>query len=180
MRELRVPGLVERDDVADGGNAGNTGAEVRPDVDVAALEAQPRFFGAEARRHRTAAGGDEQVLGLERERLAVGGLGLDLHRRLAGLRARDPGAGQDLDALLLERALELGRHGVILDRHQPRQQLDDRHLAAEAAEDRGELDADRAAAENDDRPGYVLEVNRFVARDDAGPVDFDAGHAARL
>ena len=42
------------------------------DLDVAALELQPGFLGAEARRDRTAAGRDEQVLGAELLRLAVG------------------------------------------------------------------------------------------------------------
>ena len=68
-------------------------------------------------------------------------------RRRRGL--RDLRAGQRLDALLLEGLLELGRHRFILDRHEPRQQLDDRDLAAESAEDRRELHADGAAAQDD-------------------------------
>ena len=60
-------------------------------------------------------------------------------------------AGVARDALLAERLLELGRHRLVLDRHEPRQQLEDRHVAAEAAEDRRELDADRAAAHDRDR-----------------------------
>src|SRR5690606_27898235 len=50
---------------------------------------------------------------------------------------------------------------------------------AEAVEDRGELDADRAAAQDRDRLRHFLQVNRLVARDDALVIDRDAGPAAR-
>ena len=63
----------------------------------------------------------------------------------------------DCDALLLERLLELRRHRLVFDRHEPRQQLDDGHLAAEAAIDRRELDADRAAAHDDQRLRHAFE-----------------------
>ena len=42
---------------------------------------------------------------------------------------------------------------VVLLRDERRQHLDDRHLAAEAPEDRGELAADDPAAEDDEPPG---------------------------
>ena len=59
------------------------------------------------------------------------------------------GAGDDLDALLLELlARERGDLGV-LDRQDLRQHLDDGHLGAHRAVERRELDADRAGA---DRP----------------------------
>ena len=66
-------------------------------------------------------------------------------------RARDLRARVARDALLAERLLELRRHRLVFDRHEARQQLEDRDLAAEAAEDRRELDADGAAAEDRDR-----------------------------
>ena len=69
-------------------------------------------------------------------------------------------AGQRLDALLLERLLELRRHRFIFDRHEPRQQLDDGDLAAEPAEDRGELHADGAAAQDDQR---LRHLGRWIA-----------------
>ena len=43
-----------------------------------------------------------------------------------------------------------------------------------------ELHADGAAAEDHHRLRHLLQVDRLVARDDAPPVDLDAGHAARL
>ena len=74
---------------------------------------------------------------------------------------------------------ELGGHGLVFDRHESRQQLEDRHVAAEAAEDRRELDADRAAAHDGDRRRHFRQVDRLVARDDPLAIDRDAGHAAR-
>ena len=74
---------------------------------------------------------------------------------------------------------ELRRHRLVLDRHEPRQQLQDRHVAAEAPEDRRELDAHRAAADDGDRLGHFAQADRFVARDDAPAIDLDARHAPR-
>ena len=124
-------------------------------------------------------GGDEQHLEGQLLRLAVARLHLDVDALGAGLGGRDLRAGQHLDAALLERALELGRHRLVFARHQPRQQLDDRDLAAVALEDRRELDADGAAAHDGNRLRHVRQVNGFVAEDDALAVDLDAGHAAR-
>ena len=70
--------------------------------------------------------------------------------------------------------LELGRDGLVLDRHETRQQLDERHLAAKSAEDRRELDADRTAAHDRDRLRHLAQMNGFVARDDPRLVDRDA------
>ena len=104
---------------------GHAGPEFLVDPDVAAIQLQAGFFGAETGRHRTAAGRHEQVLGVELRRLAVGRLRFDIDAVGAGLRARDLRAGQHLDALLLERLLELGRDRFVFDGTMPRQQLDD-------------------------------------------------------
>ena len=66
---------------------------------------------------------------------------------------------------------QLGRHGLVFDRHEARQQLEDRDLAAEAAEDRRELHADGAAAHDGDRLRDLLQVDGLVARDDALAID---------
>src|SRR6185369_4233451 len=83
------------------------------------------------------------------------------------------------DALLAERFFELGGNRLVLDRDEPRQQLEDRHVAAEAVEDRRELDADRAAAHDRKRGGHLAQIDGFVARNDALAIDLDARHAAR-
>jgi len=48
-----------------------------------------------------------------------------------------------------------------------REELEDRDVAAEAAEDRREFDTDRATAEIAIVLGHLAEADRFVARDDA-------------
>ena len=136
-------------------------------------------FGAESVGHRTTSGRDEQQLRVDFVRLAVRRLRVDRHAVVAGLRLQHLRPGHRLDALLLEGLLELRRNGLVLDRHEARQQLDDRHLAAEAAIDRRELHAHRTAAHDRQRLRHRLEVNRFVAGDDPRAIDRDAGNAAR-
>ena len=82
-------------------------------------------------------------------------------------------------ALELLRQFGYRRPGLVLGRYEPRQQLHNRDVAAEAPVDGGELDADGAAAEYDERLRHRLQVNRFVTRDDPLPVRGDARHAAR-
>ena len=67
---------------------------------------------------------------------------------------------------LPEMLRELGGRVVVLRRNQLRQHLDDRHLGAEAAEDRGELAADDAAAEHDE-PAWHLRLGEQAGRVDA-------------
>jgi hypothetical protein len=85
-----------------------------------------------------------------------------------------------LDPPLPERPLELGRHGLVLDRHEAGQQFDNRHVTAEGSEDRSELDAYRAGAEDHDRLRHLLERDRLVARDDASSIDLHAGYGPWL
>ena len=70
VRELRVRRAAgaERDDVADGREPGNAGAKQIVDRDVAAIDVEAEPFGAEALRHRTAAGRDEQIVGASSSR----------------------------------------------------------------------------------------------------------------
>src|SRR5439155_6345535 len=56
----------------------------------------------------------------------------------------------EVDPALAELLRELLRGVFVLGRDQPRQHLDDRHLGAEAPEDRRELAADDAAAQDDE------------------------------
>ena len=106
----------------------------------------PIVLEAESLDGRTATDRDEHEIGLNR--LAV-----------AEVHGQRPAVVLDLRALLLEvkgdpALAELlrelfGRVSVLL-RDERRQHLDDRHLAAEAMEDRRELAADDAAAEHDE------------------------------
>ena len=85
---------------------------------------------------------------------------LDLRALLAELE-RDPA--------LAELLAELLARVVVLRRDQPVEHLDDRHLAAERLEDRGELAADDPAAEHD-QPARNLGL-----REQAGRVDAEVG-----
>src|SRR4030095_5157039 len=111
-------------------------------------------------------------------RRTVGKLHLDVHAVARHAGGRDSRAGVAGDALRAERLLELGRHRLVLDRHETRQQLDDRDVAAEAREDRGELHPDRAASDDDQCFWHVPKLNGFIARDDATAIDLAARHAA--
>src|SRR5262249_798121 len=64
---------------------------------------------------------------------------------------RHLGAGQDLDALLLELLARECRNLGILGGENLRQYLDHGHLDAEGAVERGELDADRARTDDQQR-----------------------------
>src|SRR5258706_7938373 len=151
MRQLRMARCVERDHIADGRNPRHVRAKFLIDVDVAALQPQTRVLGAEPGGDGAPAGRDEQIVHPDPGGPAVGRQRLDVDAVRAGLRARDPCAGQDLDALLPERTFELGGDRLVLDRYDSREQFDESDVAAKAAEDRGELDPDRTASHDGER-----------------------------
>src|SRR5207237_9371508 len=113
---------------------------------LAAVELDADLLEAEVLDVRRAPDRDEHQVGL-------GGLTLaevDRERAPLLLDLRALLAEVERDFLLLERLRELLRGVFVLLRDEPRQHLDDRHLAAERAEDRGELGADDAAAEDEE------------------------------
>ena len=179
VRELRVPRRAERNHVADRGNARHVGPEQRVDLDVALFDLQADAFRVQPGGHRAAAGRDQQIIGANLLGRPVGELDVDVDAVGVRLGAGDPGAGVARDALLAERLLELDGDRLVLDRHQPRQQLDDRHVAAEAVEDRSELDPDGAAAHDHQDFWHLAQADRLVAGDDPLAVDLDPRHAAR-
>ena len=67
----------------------------------------------------------------------------------------------------------------ILQRHEGGERLDDRDLGAERLPDRRELDADDAAADDDDVVGHLAHRQRLVAGDDPA-ADLEAGQRARV
>ena len=118
---------------------------------------------------RRAADRDEHQVALDRLAVAeVHGqrvaLLLDLRALLAELQ-RDPA--------LAERLRELLRRVRVLLRDQRVEHLDDRHLGAEAVEDRRELGADDPAAEDHEPPRHL------GLREQAGRVDAEVGLEAR-
>ena len=120
-----------------------------------------------------------RVLDADLQVLAIGELRFNVDPIAGRCGTRQPGAGMGGDALPTERSLQFRRHRLVLDRHQPWQQLEDRHITAEAAENARELHADRAASENRNRGRHRTQTNGLIAGDDAHPVDGDTGDAPR-
>ena len=75
---------------------------------------------------------------------------------------------------LNERSSSLEMSGV-LERRQSRQVLEQRHLDAGVVVEAGELDADRAAADDDDALGQRVAGRGLVAGDDLLAVRLEAG-----
>jgi hypothetical protein len=118
------------------------GVDLEPALlELDAVRLEPEVLGV-----RGDADGHEQDLGLEGPPHRRPWL-----RRHHDLVAGDLGRGQlvvdeRLDAALVERAGQLLRDLGILVRHEPGQELDDRHLGAERSIERGELDIAPAPA----------------------------------
>src|SRR6266516_426024 len=142
VSELPVARAVtDRVDVLDGGAA----VLVRSDA-FALVELDADCFEAHPFDGRAAADGDEHEIGLDR--LAVA----EMYGQRASRVLYLPALLLEVkrDAALAELLRELLRRISVLLWDQRRQQLDDRHLTAEALEDRRELAADDAAAEHDE------------------------------
>ena len=148
MRELPVPGAV-----ANGIDVRHRSAAVLVGGDpLSPVELNADLLEPEALDERPAADGDEHQVRLHGLALA------EVHRELRPV-VVDAGAllaQLQRDAAALELLRELLRGIRVLLRDQRVEHLDDGHLAAEAREDRRELAADDAAAENDEAPRYLL------------------------
>src|SRR6185312_9238073 len=105
---------------------------------------------------------------------------LDADAVLRRPHAGDPAAQLEADRAPAEGALEQLGGGLVLQRDQVRQRLDDRDVDAEGGPRAGELAADDAAAQHDRRRRHAVQPQRVVAGDDLGGVDLDAGQRARV
>src|SRR5262245_23830516 len=158
VRQLPVAGAVaDRVDVRHGGAAVLVGRDslalVELDADRLETETLDRRPSADANEHQVAL---DRLTVTEMDSQAVTGL-LDLRALLFEMK-RDPAP--------TELFRELLRGVRILLRNERREHLDDRHLAAEAAEDGRELAADYAAAQ-DDEPSRNLGLSQQALRVDA-------------
>ena len=180
VRELRVAGLVEGDHVADRGDARHArlvlarrpGCSRGPSRGPASSAPSPFVTGP-----RPVA--TSRYSALDLRGLAVGRLRLEVD---AAAPAFAPVTFVPVSTLMpcfLKERSSSAETASSSTGTMPRQQLDDRHVAAEAAEDRRELDADRAAAHDRRSTSGLLHVDRLVAGDDALAIDLDSGHAAR-
>src|SRR3712207_3249608 len=167
LREADVGQLQGGDQVADGGDGGHVGAQVLVDEHVAALHRDACLLVAQALADRAAAHGDEQQLGLEL--LAV--LQRDLDAVLGVLHAREAAPELEADLATAEGALEELGGGLVLERDQVGEGLDDGDVDAEGLPGAGELAADDAAAQDDRRGRHPVQRQRLLAVDDADAVE---------
>ena len=158
-----------RGDVADRPDAGHVGAAHRVGLDEAAVRRHAELLEPDVLGVGDDADGDDGVAEALLGDLAV--LGLDLARRrpcASALSALDAGAGEDRHALL-GRALLSSEGGDvgILDRHDPVEHLDHRHLGAHVVVEAGELDPDRARADDQQLARHLLRHHRVAVGPDA-------------
>ncbi len=144
-------------DVADGVDAGLFGLHPLVDLDKPALRLDLRFLEADVLRARRAAHSHQHLLGFFLDLLAVGGREGHLRAGLRLLDLLDLRAHVDVDAALLEGPRQLLADLFVFVGHHARQELDDGDLRAEAAEDRAELHAHGACADDRQRLRNLLQ-----------------------
>ena len=108
--------------------------------------------------------------GLDRDRNTVAVLLRALHRVAEVM---------DLHALLLERLAGEGGNLLVLHRQDAVEHFDHRHLRAHVEVEAGELDADRAGADHQQRFRHRRRDHRFLVGPDQLAVRFDAGKLPR-
>ncbi len=178
-----VAGLVgepgRRGDVADRPDAGDVGAAHRVGIDMA-------FGGFHAERLES----DILRVGHDPDRddamaeallagLAVVGLDLGGDALRIGLQALDAGAGEDRQALLLQALGELRADFGVLHRNHPVQHLDHRNLGAEVGVEAGELDPDRARADDQQIGRHFRRSHGVTVSPDALAVGLGERQVAR-
>ena len=164
------------DDVADGVDVRLLGPHPAVDLDDAPVGLDLRRLEADVLDVGGAAGRDEHQLGAQLGRLLA--LGPD-HQADAALvggdrRRVEAGVGHDRHAALGEAALDDLADVGVLERHDLGQVLEDRHLDPEVGVHAGELDADRAGADDDDVLGQRVHAQDVVAGHDALAVRLEA------
>ncbi len=144
--ELRAAGAL-----ADGPDIGGRGLQAVVDIDkTAVVEGDAGRIEADAGGVGRAADGDQDVGGLER--LLPGGGVQAQGDALAGfsLDAGEPRSSMDLEALVLQHLLERGGDVLVLAGGEAGARLQDGDAGAEAALRLGQLEADIAAAQDDE------------------------------
>ena len=147
MRQLRRPGH----DIADRVDARLTGPLVAVDLDEPAVGLHLGVFQPDVLRVRRASNRHKQLVRFDRVLLAVGERGGDAYALADFVHLLDLRAGLDANAGLLEDALEFLGDLFVFHGHDARQHLEDGDLRPHAVEDRGELHAHRAGADDRQR-----------------------------
>ena len=97
----------------------------------------------------------------------------------SALRLSTPARGQDGQALLLQALGELRADLGVLDRHDAVEHLDHRHLGAEVGVEAGELDPDRARADDQQLGRHFGRGHRVAIGPDALAVGLGERQVAR-
>ena len=154
------------DDVADRVNAFDVRAEMLVHFDAAAIvERDAELFSEDSLGEGAAPDGDEHFVGFEFQFFAAFRGGgdrasvLDFHRA-------DFGLEMERHALRGQRFLEQVRQLEIEAERDARQKFEHDHFRAEPAPDRAELQADRAAADDEKFLRRLLKSERFGAAHD--------------
>ena len=116
---------------------------------------------------------------LKLPRPAVLALDRRLHAGPVRLELLDAGADMDLHALLGQRLVDEGGDVLVLDRQDAVEHLDDRHLGAHVRIEAGELDPDRARADDQQFGRHLLRHHRVAVGPDALAVGLGEGQVAR-
>ena len=156
--------------VADGVDVGDVGAHLVVDGDGATLgERHAGVLEAVALGARGEADGREETVGLQHLlSAALRGADGDAHAGAGVLDRLDLRGGQHLDAELLVRLGELGRHVGVLGGHHAVEVLDDGDVRPELAQHVRELGADGAGATDDDGPRNGVGEDLLLVGDDVG------------
>ena len=167
------------DDVADGVDAGDIGAQMRVDDNAAAivpLDAGRVETEAVGKRH--APDRHQHAVGFDRLRRPAGcGLDLHLERFAGGVDAGDLRCELEGDALLLQHPVELPRHLAVDAGQDVIEKFDDHHLGAEPPPHRAELEPDDAGADDEQLLRHFGEVERPGRGHHALFIDVDAVEA---
>ena len=172
VREERRPGeITGGEDALDAGAQGVVGDDEAP------VERHAGLLVAQPLAHRPAADAHESHGG--RQLLAVG----EAHRDAAligGEHLLDLGLQPQLDAGALERLPQRLAGALVLAGKELLEHLDDGDPRAESGEDRGELAADDAAADDQHAVGDVIDLEDLVARVHARVGEVEQRQAQRL
>ena len=151
----------------------HAGAHLVVDEDLAApAEVETDRGGIEPAERRLASDGDERVVALERLLRAVL-LDVDENAIAVASPADDAGAGAEIEALSSKDAVALFHDVVVHAGKNRRHELDDGDLGAESSPDGAELEADDAAADDDEVAWDARDGERADVREDALFVEFE-------
>ena len=158
-------------DVAQRPDARRAGAQLVVDVDVAAgIGRDPGAVEPQVVRVGLPSHGQQHVRAVDFARLFLAAH-MDADAAVALVQRRHCGVQPEGDAFAFEHRLDRGRDFLVLARDDARRHLDDRDAAAEAPVHLRELEADVAAADDDQVLGQEIDVHHAGAREERHVAD---------